>query len=215
MKKLFTVFFFTLLAASLSAKSVREMWVSMPDSLVGYLNKSLRIELMDFHDMGVKAEVKNLLNDTTSAGTITSNFIHVVLNKSSEMELKMLPFTGSDSILCLVRTYYGDAPESTVDFFDQNWKRLDLGLVFDGQSIASIKSELVHKPDSISADKYQMLLQTLDPMIAKASLSSNTDEITFMLSTPLMTKEEKEQIQPILLQKRLRWNGRLFNDISK
>lgn len=215
MKKLFAVLFLALLVVPLSAKSVREMWVSMPDSLVGYLNKSLRLELMDFHDMGVKAEVSNLFNDTTSVDTITSDFIHVVLTKSSEMELKMLPYTGGDSILCVVRTYYGDAPESTVDFFDQNWKHLDMGLVFDGQNLTEIKSELVHKPDSISVDKYQMMLQTLDPMIAKASLSPKTNEITFMLSTPLMTKEEKQQIQSILLQKRLRWNGRLFNDISK
>lgn len=215
MKKLFAVLFLALLVVPLSAKSVREMWVSMPDSLVGYLNKSLRLELMDFHDMGVKAEVSNLFNDTTSVDTITSDFIHVVLTKSSEMELKMLPYTGGDSILCVVRTYYGDASESTVDFFDQNWKHLDMGLVFDGQNLTEIKSELVHKPDSISVDKYQMMLQTLDPMIAKASLSPKTNEITFMLSTPLMTKEEKQQIQSILLQKRLRWNGRLFNDISK
>lgn len=213
MKKATALFLFLLLASSLSAKSVRQMWTSMPDSLTPYLNKSLRIELIDFYDMKVKAEVKNQLEDSTSVDTLTADYIHVKLSKSSEMELKMLPFTGGDSILCLVSTYYGDAAESTVSFFDQNWKSLNLNSTFDGQSIASLKNGLTHKPDSISQDKYQTMLLALDPMLVKASLSPNTDEITFSLSTPLMTKEEKEQIRPILLSKKLKWNGSLFKEI--
>ena len=66
MKKLFIIAYSLLVASFASAQNMREIWLSMPDSLVPYLNNSLRTELADYVDMkDMKPEVNNLLDDTT------------------------------------------------------------------------------------------------------------------------------------------------------
>jgi hypothetical protein len=39
---------------------VRNAWLSMPDTIIAYLNKNLRQEHMDYMDMKVTSQVKNL-----------------------------------------------------------------------------------------------------------------------------------------------------------
>ena len=51
-------------ATNMSAKSLNELWVSMPDSLMPMVNKSQRIEFLDLKNLGVKAEVDNLLGES-------------------------------------------------------------------------------------------------------------------------------------------------------
>lgn len=65
--------------------SVREAWLMMPDSLLPYLNKNQRLELLELRDMKVKAEVKNLLNGNTVMDTLTTNYLSLTLSPSSSM----------------------------------------------------------------------------------------------------------------------------------
>ena len=51
MKKLFIIAYSLLVASFASAQNMREIWLSMPDSLVPYLNNSLRTEVADYVDM--------------------------------------------------------------------------------------------------------------------------------------------------------------------
>ena len=53
----------------------------MPDSLLPYLNKNQRLELLELRDMKVKAEVKNLLNGNTVMDTLTTNYLSLTLSR--------------------------------------------------------------------------------------------------------------------------------------
>ena len=56
----------------LHAQDMRQIWVEMPDTLVPYLNKSLRTELADYITMRMKSEVINSLHDTTRIEKLTN-----------------------------------------------------------------------------------------------------------------------------------------------
>ena len=43
----------------ISAQSLREIWIEMPDSIIPYLTKSQRTELVDYIKMNVTPVVKN------------------------------------------------------------------------------------------------------------------------------------------------------------
>ena len=124
MLKRILIILFAFASLTVSAKSMREIWLSMPDSMVRYLNKSKRIEFLDYVDMKVKTDVKNLLQGSSVMDTITSNYLSVKLNEASTIQMKLLPVRGSDSLLCVVRTYSAPATESTVNFFTQDWQPL-------------------------------------------------------------------------------------------
>ena len=117
MLKRILIILFAFASLTVSAKSMREIWLSMPDSMVRYLNKSKRIEFLDYVDMKVKTDVKNLLQGSSVMDTITSNYLSAKLNEASAIQMKLLPVHGSDSLLCVVRTYSAPAAESTVNFF--------------------------------------------------------------------------------------------------
>ena len=64
------------------AKNIREIWLSMPDSLISYLDKNKRIEMVDYIDMKVRADVKNSLEGSSVMDTLTHDFLQVTLNEA-------------------------------------------------------------------------------------------------------------------------------------
>ena len=75
MKKIKYILCACLMMASLGmeAKSMKDLLVSMPDSVVPYLNHNLRLEFTELQEMGVKAEVKNLLEEVSVMDTLTQD----------------------------------------------------------------------------------------------------------------------------------------------
>ena len=61
----------------MEAKSMKDLLVSMPDSVVPYLNHNLRLEFTELQEMGVKAEVKNLLGETCKYSSNCKIFISI------------------------------------------------------------------------------------------------------------------------------------------
>lgn len=209
------VFLGVLLLATIgmSAKSMKDLWISMPDSIIPYLNKSLRIELVDFINMKVDSEVKNLFNENTVMDTITADYALVSLSKSSKVELKLLPRNVGDSVICMIRTYLGTSPESVVSLYTQDWTRLDASQLFDGEDMESVRKTLVSCPDTMSTSRYEELLKYIDPGMASASLCQDSNVITFNLSLPMLSEKERATFAPILLQRRFKWNGVVFKKV--
>lgn len=74
---------------AVNAQEMRQLWIEMPDSIVPYLNKSLRTELADYVTMKMKPEVVNSLQDTTRIEKFTNNYIRVQLNNASKLEIRV------------------------------------------------------------------------------------------------------------------------------
>ena len=53
-KKIFTVLCALVVALAVQAKSLRELWVSMPDSLAPVLTQNMRVEFTELQDMKVR-----------------------------------------------------------------------------------------------------------------------------------------------------------------
>ena len=184
---------------------MRDLWLTMPDSLCTCLDRNLRTELLDFVDMGVKAEVKN-------------DYTRVRLSESSAIQLKLLP-AQADSVVCMVRTFSAPASESFVSFFGTSWQPIasDFGLsgvgVMQGTDAdaSALLDAFTERPDTMSENRFQELKKLIDPVMVSASLSPVTPEITFSLSIPVATAEEKQQLSAILMQRKYKWEGGKFN----
>ena len=191
---------------SASAKDMRELWLSMPDSLIGYMDKSKRLALLDHVDMNTTAELTNKLEGKTSLDTLTSNFMQVTLNNVVDLRMTLLPSTGegaTDSILCVVRTYRNAEPESIVELYDQSWKRLRK-IDFDAEMF-------FNRPDTISQERYEQIRSLVYVLFVKAELREGSDVLVLTPSLPFNTREEKEKIKSIILQTNVKWNGKIFN----
>ena len=186
-------------------KTMREVWIDMPDSITMYLTKSMRTELADYVDMKVSAATKNAIGDTVRIDTLTSDYIAITLSESSKLEMKLLPRDGSN-IICMVRTYYGTAAESIISFWQLDWQQLP-----DISMPALENIELIKKPDSLSVTEFNKIKAMISPKMIEMRVSPDDNSLFLSYSLPDVNKEDSELIKSILVQKKINWNGEIFN----
>lgn len=189
--------------SSSTAKSMREMWLAMPDSIVSTLNKNQRLELVELLDMKVKAEVTNQLQGTSSLDSLSADYLKVTVSKCSTVEMKLLP--GNDSLLCLIHTFMAPEKESEIKVYTRDWHMTDIEVNTDNM-------QLTAKPDTMEQQQYDKLIKLIDPRMVNASFAPNSADICLALSLPLLGNDDKKEVASILLQRKLKWNGAKFNE---
>ena len=221
-----------LLPLTVGAQTVRDLWLSMPPSLAPYLNTSLRTQCLDFYDMHTDAQTDNALKGKSRIDTLTSTFLAATLSKAHTLQMKLLPASGSglgaasasasgsgssmvsgsvsssslsscDSVLCVVRSWDGPKRDSEVQLFDRQWKPLQAPLTFSADSF-------VCRPDTMSEERFSRLVAMLDPIMFSVSLSPVENVLLVKLSPVVPNPEDEKAIEQILVQRKLKWDGKTF-----
>lgn len=185
------------------AQPVRQWWLDMPDSVAGYMNKSKRIEALDYCDIGLKIDVTNLFESSTMVDTLTNDFMQVRMSKAMLLQMQVLP-ADSDSVVCVVRTYYGPEPESSVELYNRRWEKL---YTFEPDLNIDLYTE---RPDTMSVERYNLLRAQLEPVLMYSQLDADACELTTGLSPVMLMGVKKDDVKAILKQRKLKWNGRMF-----
>ena len=197
MKKIFLILLVSFSLLPLNAQNMRQIWLEMPDSIVPYLNRSLRTELADYVTMGMKSEVMNALRDTTRIEKLTDDYILVKLSNATKLEIKSL----DTSTIAMVQTWCGPLAESKLSLFSNNWEvkplNIDVSLMFV-------------KPDTMSQQRYSELLDMANVTMNEMQLSVKDNSLTIKYSVPLLSSTDKKEMQAILRQRKLNWNGTTF-----
>ena len=197
MKKIFLILLVTFSLLPLNAQNMRQIWLEMPDSIVPYLNRSLRTELADYVTMGMKSEVMNALRDTTRIEKLTDDYILVQLSNATKLEIKSL----DASTIAMVQTWCGPLAESKLSLFSNNWEVKPLNIDV---------SPMFVKPDTMSQQRYSELLDMTNVTMNEMQLSVKDNSLTIKYSVPLLSSTDKKEMQAILRQRKLNWNGTTF-----
>ena len=217
-----------LLPLTVGAQTVRDLWLSMPPSFAPYLSTSLRTQCLDFYEMHTDAQTDNALKGKSRIDTLTSTFLAATLSKAHTLQMKLLPASGSglgaasasasgsasgsgsssslsscDSVLCVVRSWDGPKRDSEVQLFDRQWKPLQAPLTFSADSF-------VCRPDTMSEERFSRLVALLDPIMFSVSLSPAENVLLVKLSTVVPNPEDEKAIEQILVQRKLKWDGKTF-----
>ncbi len=211
-----TVILISLLTPACSAqakKTMREVWVTMPDSVIPYLNHNLRVELVDYWEMNADAKVKNRLDGDTKLVKMSDNYMELKLNESTDASIRLLSTGDSTYIICMVKTFKAPAEESSVMFFSSDWKPLgkNFGLPTNNGSDKT-KEMFTEVRDTMTTELYDRLYGMIEPVMLKAALSETEETIVFELSLPFLTKDEKEEVSLILRQRKFKWDGKTFKE---
>ena len=174
MKNLLFIALVSFFANISQAKDIREIWLSMPDSVITYLNKNKRIEMVDYIDMKVRADVKNALEGTSVMDTLTHDFLQVTLNEACTLQMRTLPNEEGDTLFCLVKSFKGPQTESEISIFNQDWQK--------NKDITPLSTSLIAKPDTMSTTTFNDLQRLLDVSLIEAQLSIDKPTLTLTLS---------------------------------
>ncbi len=108
-----------------------------------------------------------------------------------------------DSVLCVVRSWNGPKRDSEVQLFDRQWKPLQAPLTFSADSF-------VCRPDTMSEERFSRLVALLDPIMFSVSLSPAENVLLVKLSPVVPNPEDEKAIEQILVQRKLKWDGKTF-----
>jgi hypothetical protein len=201
MKKilLFSAFLFAAVS-SVAQVRMRDVFAQLPDSILPLMTRNNRLDCIDFIENGMEARVKNKFNDQVVLEALTEDFLLIRTSESSTVEMKLMPL-GSDTLICVNRTYLGPTEDSEVKLYNTNWcfvrnvQRPEVSeFLKTVDSICPWTPEMADTMDMICGDA------TYLPLI-KASLSAESSEIQWVLQSNEFSKEIKKvadrYLQPV------------------
>lgn len=184
-----------------------EVFAAMPDSLMPYLSPNNRLDLVDFANAGMKAEVSNAFDGTTELLKLTDNYMKLQLNSHTTVEMRLVKADSllADSAACVlyvVNTYRcADAEHSEVSKFSSKWMPLSCGLRLSER----VGEMVVRKPDTTD-DEWRMVVAALRNATVVAELESESETLSLRPSFSMLTTDEKSTIKDKVTLKTLNIN---------
>lgn len=143
MKNLLIILSVVLGCQTMSAQEMKDVFSAMPDSVLPTLTRNNRLDMVDFVTSGMKAEVKDVFDETVTLDTLTADYLHLTLSDALKVEMKLLPSSVvlSDSTtkaVCMVMTYGKRPFESRIQMFTSNWNPLPLPAYLSDGNVAHL-----------------------------------------------------------------------------
>ena len=119
-------------AAMADSDVLRTLFAEMPDTIIPYLTRNNRLDLMDFMDSNMKAEVTNAFGGKTQMTVLTSDTISIQLTEASKIDLYLMqlpavaPIDSCSHAIMVVRTVglEQEYTETEMEFYSCTWRRL-------------------------------------------------------------------------------------------
>lgn len=110
--------------------TMAEVFKAMPDSLMPYLSKNSRLDMIDFMEAGMRAEVTNLLEGDSEMTLLTSDSLSLRMNDVLTIDMQLVgvsePVDNSLQVVRIVRTYTLNERQAVgiVDTYSTAWRLL-------------------------------------------------------------------------------------------
>lgn len=197
MKKTLIIICFLTCWLCVSAQSLREVWIEMPDSILPYLSKSQRTELADYVEMKAEPVVLNVFGDSVRIERMTNNYLLVKASEVTLLEIKLL----DNNTLALVQTWKAPAAESKLSLFDLQWQPKEAVVEYN---------ENIVKPDTMTDEEFNDLKSLMYPRLKEYRLSPENNSLSVNWNYPLLSKKELKRMVALLKPQVLNWTGRDF-----
>ena len=120
------------LSATAQRADIRQLFLTMPSSVLPSLNEERKEELLaqyDAHKEGRAYTLKEIPYSLTSTAatirTITADYLELKLDEESSLQLKVLPKGWRGYVVSMVLTSEVVPRQSVLLFYDQQWRRLE------------------------------------------------------------------------------------------
>ena len=197
MKKILIIICFLTCWLGVSAQSLREVWIEMPDSILPYLSKSQRTELADYVEMKAEPAVLSTFGDSVRIERMTNNYLLLKANEATRLEIKLL----DNNTLALVQTWMAPAAESKLRLFNLQWQ--------PKEAVVAYKANIV-KPDSMSDEDFSDLKTLMSPRLKEYRLSADNNSLSVSWNYPLLSKKDVKRVTELLKSQVLNWTGKDF-----
>lgn len=115
-----------LLVSPVGAQTIAELFKQMPDELLPYLTTNNRLDMIDFMEARMKAEVTNLLESKSEMTALTDSALSVRLSDALSVDMR-LTTRGDSTVVCLTKTYQTLSRQTEVVnyYYSTDWRLIE------------------------------------------------------------------------------------------
>ncbi|MDE6328152.1 MAG: DUF3256 family protein [Duncaniella sp.] len=171
MRHLFTIMF-ALIGLGLQAATAADAFVSAPSSVFPLLDKNTRLDMLDYFRNGLSTPSNNLMQGTSVITALEPASVKVKMTDSSTAQVVVLP-AGSDTVIALISTVATPGLDSTISFYDKDWRPLDNGRYFSKPGWKEWIQPGGNMDDVIMQTPFMLASYDYDPASSTLTLTNN------------------------------------------
>ena len=196
------------LATQANAQEMRTIFTEMPDSIIPLLTYSNRADCVDFLDAKMKARVTNRLDGQSELLQLTPDYLKMKLTKHTQLQMKLLPRSSGDTIICMVNTVCAEANDSRIRFYTKEWKEIT-------PATKMFKKPLTREFFA-AGDSLEKILKIADIYLVELTLApeSTTRQANYTMPA-YMTRSDSAFVTKSMRPINDRWTGKTFEKTEK
>lgn len=187
------------------AKGIGDFFVSDPGYLFEMLDKSQRMDILDYYNSGKKVDAQNLLGGISRIEEMTPEYIKLQMTESSTVELRMFVTGKQDTLLVAIRTLAAPAFDSQITMYDEGWNPVVLDKYFKSPSTKDFLQ------DADNREVADILSRIEFPLVAASFTPEGCVEMRLTVGD-YMDAEQFAELKPRLKEKlSYYWDGKRFS----
>ena len=203
-KNIVILFSFIIFSANCHANSgslsVAELFCSMPDSILPYMNAAQRKELIDMKEI----EPDNDAHINTALGEVyitrlSTDLLTLKLSDNSSLEIGKLDSTN----ILLIKTYGAPLQESKCTIYNNLWQKKE-NIVFSTDNLPEFS-------DTEKKDSLDDIISNAEFIIISVSFTDSPQELKIKFNIPLSYSEDNNKTIYSILQTNVKWANKRFN----
>ena len=178
MQKITTLFAFLMVATIMEAQNMKEIFKTVPDSILPTLTQNDRLDLIDLKEHNMDNEVNNQLKGKSRMTILTDHLVKVQLSQLSEVQICKLNagtdlarMASGEYILCLIHSVKSNAWDSNIRFYTPDWKMLG-----NQQTLLTLPEtkDFITRSEDMSQEEYDRLINKASYPLIQADFNDNT-----------------------------------------
>lgn len=114
----------TCLGNTTVAQTMTDMWLTIPQSIIGPISKNERLDLTDLYLFGAEAHIASPMGDTIKLTTLQPTYMQLRTSKASTIQVKMIATGKKDHLFVVIKTIEGPIANSHIKIYNSQWEEL-------------------------------------------------------------------------------------------
>lgn len=208
MRKIIYILTILAFATQTNAQEMRTIFTEMPDSIIPLLTHSNRADCVDFLDAKMRARVTNRMDGDSELLQLTPDYLKMKLTDHTFLQMKLLPRSSGDTIICMINTVCAEANDSRIRFYTKKWQAINPA------------TKLFKKPyikDFFTADgSLEKILRITDIYLVELTLSPSETTMQASYTMPAyMSRKDSTFVTKNMHPIEYRWTGKTFEKTNK
>lgn len=110
---------------NVDAITAEQAFVTAPESVFPLLNKSTRLDMIDYFNSGSTTPSKNKLSGNSRVTSIKINDLRFEMSASSSYQIAILDLKDGKEIIALIETIKAMESDSKISFYTTEWEKID------------------------------------------------------------------------------------------